>query len=109
MNRNCIVDYYQPDISNSCLYDQSVNVNCILQTEENAKYTKWNTYLNDSYVEPSSTSMRCFIEPRDEFKLKTDQYLNDYRCHVYEDEFQYKVIALFHSKSFQIHLYHQHL
>lgn len=83
MNRNrTVVDYYQPDISNSCLYDQSVNVNCILQTEENAKYTKWNTYLNESYVEPSSTSMRCFIEPRDEFKLKTDQYLNDYRCHV---------------------------
>ena len=76
------VDFYKPDISNSSLYDRSVDVNCILHTEAHNKYTSWNTQMNDAFVEPASTSMRCFINPRDELKLKTDQYLNDYRCHV---------------------------
>lgn len=76
------IDFYKPDVSNSSLYERSIDVNCILQNEENEKYTLWNTSLNSAYVEPSSTSMRCFINTNDELKMKTDQYLNDYRCHV---------------------------
>ena len=75
-------DFYKADISNSTLYNRSFEVNNILRNEEAEKYDSWNTHLNAAYVEPESTSMRCFIEPTTELKLKTDQYLNDYRCHV---------------------------
>ena len=73
---------YEPDVSNSSLYEQSLHVNCVLQTKENEKYSSINDSLNKSYTEEESTSMRCYIEREQEQRLRVDQFENKYRCHV---------------------------
>jgi hypothetical protein len=74
--------YHQPDISDSSLYNRSIEVNCILQDVENKQYMYNNSALNASFVNDSSTMMRGFIETTFEQKLRTDQFENKYRCSV---------------------------
>lgn len=86
---NCSSDYsssgygfYEPDVSDSSLYEQSFHVNCVLQKNENERYSFLNESMNKSYLEEASTSMRCYIERDQEHKLRVDHLDNKYRCHV---------------------------
>ena len=75
-------DYYHPDISNSSLYNKSVDMDCMLQIAESVKYQKLNHKINNFITEEASTMMREYIDPIYEHKLRTDQYNNQYRCYV---------------------------
>lgn len=75
-------DYYHPNISNSPLYDRSIEVNCLLEKDGSLKYVKNNDSLYSSFINESSTMMRDYIDPAYELKIKTDQYDNKYRCYT---------------------------
>ena len=72
--------YHQIDISDSDIYNLSMQYQCGLKDKKENYDVSMNCGLTDYSLSEEKTHMRCFIEPVLEQKLKTDTFDTSYKC-----------------------------
>ncbi len=72
--------YYQPDISDSDIYNQSMRYQCNLKEQKTLLEDSTDMRLEGYSLSGDKTHMRCFKDPVLEQKLRTDTYDITNKC-----------------------------